>query len=140
MRRNIFNHGYHVSAAEREEQIRRETANVAQYDARLLLPELPAECDGTIEPWDMAAFYADWAKSMGCEGATLRALIDYIEADKSPLYDGLPDPGRDWYRIGKDACDRIEATYGSRIYSIEKTKALRSTSIRRIRDAHKALA
>lgn len=137
MRRNILNHGYHVSAAERRAQIERETTNVAQYDARLLLPELPAECEGNVEPWIMAAFYADWAKAMGCEGATLRAMIEYVEAYESPLTVGDLPVG--WYKIGQAEATRLEEKYGPIVYSIAQTKTLRATSIRRIRDARKAL-
>lgn len=137
MRRNIFNHGYHVSAAEREEQVKRESAMIAQYDARLTCPELPTEWDTQAEPWHLAAWSAEWASAMGCEGATLRAMIEYVEAYESPLTVGDLPVG--WYKIGQAEATRLEEKYGPIVYSIAQTKTLRATSIRRIRDARKAL-
>ncbi len=132
---------YKVSDTTRQREVIENETLIAQYDARLRLPELPAAySDGVVESYHIAAYFADFAAGMGCSGATLRALIEYVEADASPLWDGLPDPGKGWYAIGKAEVARIESAFGSHIYTLAKTKELRAHAVRRLRVACNALA
>lgn len=137
MSRNDF--AYHVSPEQRRREVQMETEAIAQYDARLKCPELAPEWGPSTEPYCVVAHDLAWAQALGCEGATLRALIDYIEADKSPLYDGLPEYGPGWYKAGEAECRRIEKVVGDRVYPLARTKELRAHAVRKLRTARKAL-
>ena len=131
---------YRVSDTTRRAEVTENETLIAQYDARLRLPELPtAYSEGVIESYYIVAYFSEFAAGMGCSGATLRALIEYVEANDSPLWNGLPDPGKDWYAIGKAEVARIANAFGSHIYTIAHTKKLRADAMRRRRVARNAL-
>lgn len=117
----------YINATLRKDEARELARRLATYEARITCPELPESCtDGVLEPFSLACWYSDWAKAMGCEGATLRALIEYSGDLLSPLLDGLPDPGEDWYERGRAEMARLDKVFGIRIYTIAETRERRA--------------